>query len=121
VNATALDEFFGGRSRSRQIFDALRVAIEALGPSEGRVSKSQISFRRTRAFAWAWIPERYLRGDHAPLVLTVAMRRKDPSKRWKQVVEPAKGRFTHHLELHGADEIDDEVRAWLREAWSDAG
>jgi hypothetical protein len=121
VNATALDEFFGGRSRSRQIFDALRAAVEALGPSEVRVSKSQVAFRRRRAFAWAWLPEMYLRGDHAPLVMTLALRHKDASIRWTQVVDPAKGRFTHHLELHSADEIDDEVRAWLREAWSDAG
>jgi predicted transport protein len=121
VNAITLDEFFAGRSRSREIFDALRAAIEALGPSEIRVSKSQVAFRRRRAFAWAWIPEMYLRGKHAPLVMTLALRRKDASKRWKQVVEPTKGRFTHHLELHRVDEIDAEVSGWLREAWSEAG
>ena len=26
-------------------------------------------------------------------------------------------RFTHHLELYTLDQIDDEVRAWLRAAW----
>jgi hypothetical protein len=40
--------------------------------------------------------------------------------RWKQIVEPAPGRFTHHLELHTASEIDDEVRRWLQEAWEAA-
>lgn len=63
----------------------------------------------------------YLRGDHSPLVLTLALRRRDPSRRWKQIVEPANGRYTHHLELQSAHDIDDEVRAWLHEAWSQAG
>ena len=46
---------------------------------------------------------------------------RDHSPRWKQVVEPAPGRFTHHLELRSVDEVDDEVGGWLREAWEAAG
>jgi predicted transport protein len=38
---------------SRRIFDALRDMIEALGPVAMRVTKSQIAFRRVKAFAWA--------------------------------------------------------------------
>jgi hypothetical protein len=116
-----LDEFFSGRDLSRQIFDALRSAIDDLGASNLRVSKSQVAFQRRKSFAWAWIPGMYLRGDRAPLVLTLSLRRKASSQRWKQVVEPSKGRYTHHLELRSPDDIDDEVRAWLHEAWSEAG
>lgn len=67
------------------------------------------------------MPGVYLRGQYAPLVLTLGLRRRHPSPRWKEVVEPAPGRFTHHLELNAAAEIDDEVRSWLREAWAAAG
>ena len=116
-----LDEFFAGWDLPRHIFDALNQAIADLGPSELRVTKSQVAFRRRVGFAWAWVPGKYLRGDTAPLVLTLALRRRDGSPRWKEVVEPAKGRFTHHLELRSPDEIDAEVRAWLTEAWSGAG
>lgn len=116
-----LDEFFNGRPASRRIFNALSDALAEVGPAEIRVTRSQVAFRRKRAFAWAWIPGRYLRGDHAPLVLTLAMRRKDQSPRWKQVVEPTKGRYTHHLELRSEEDVDDEVRTWIREAWSLAG
>jgi len=112
-----LDEFFAGYEESRRIFDALHAAIEALGPVEARVSKSQVAFRRRRPFAWAWVPARYLRGSPAPLVLTLSFDRRDGSPRWKEIVEPAPGRFTHHLELHAPSEIDDEVRDWLQEAW----
>jgi len=115
-----LDEFFAGQAESGQIFEVLRRAVDALGPVELRVTKSQVSFRRRIAFAWAWMPGMYLRGPHPPLVLTVALRRRDPSPRWKQIVEPVPGRFTHHLELYSAADIDDEVSAWLREAWEAA-
>lgn len=116
-----LDEFFEGYAASRPIFDALRIAIEGVGPAEMRVSKSQIAFRRRVGFAWAWIPDKYLSGGHAPLVLSVSLRRRDESPRWKEIVEPVKGRFMHHLELHSAAETDEEVRAWLTMAWSAAG
>jgi hypothetical protein len=115
-----LDEFFSGRDESRRIFGTLRAAIELLGPVEIRVTKSQVAFRRRKAFAWAWVPGRYLRGRHAPLVLSLSFAERDSSRRWKEVVEPVPGRFTHHLELHTASEIDDEVRCWLQQAWEAA-
>jgi hypothetical protein len=116
-----LDDFFAGKEEPRLIFDAVRGVVDAVGPSEIRVTKSQVAFRRRRAFAWAWMPGQYLGGRHAPLVLTVALRRRDPSARWKEIVEPRPGRFTHHLELRSAADIDGEVSGWLGEAWEDAG
>ena len=115
-----LDDFFAGRDESRLIFDTLRAADAAVGEAELRVTKSQVAFRRRRAFAWAWIAGTYLRGRHAPLVLTVSLRRRDSSTRWKEIIEPRPGRFTHHLELYTPSDIDDQVRTWLREAWADA-
>lgn len=117
----SLDDFFAGHDQARAIFNTVRRAVDALGPADMRVSKSQVSFRRRRPFAAVWIPEQYLKRKVAPLVLTVYFRRRDRSPRWKQVVEPARGRFTHHLELYAAEEVDDDVRAWLREGWEDAG
>lgn len=111
-----LDEFFTGFEPSRPLFDALVEAIHARGPAEIAVSKSQVAFRDGKAFAWAWLPDRYLGGGHAPLVVSVALPRHDHSPRWKQVVEPAPGRFMHHLEVRESGEIDGEVRAWLAEA-----
>lgn len=115
-----LDAFFANHAPSRPLFDTVRAAVEAIGPAEIRVSKSQVAFRCRRAFAWAWLPGRYLHGPHAPLVLSIALRRRDPSPRWKQVAEPTPGWFMHHLELHEAADVDDEVRGWLEEAWQSA-
>ena len=69
-----LDEFFAGYEASRPIFEALREAIEELGPLEMHITRSQVAFCRTKAFAWTWVPNRYLHGKHAPLVLTLGFR-----------------------------------------------
>ena len=95
--------------------------IGALGSLELRVTKSQVAFRRRRAFAWAWMPGKILRGRTAPLVLSLALPERDPSPRWKQVVEPAPGRFMHHLELYTTADLDEQVAVWLRRAWEAAG
>lgn len=116
-----LDEYFKGYPESRWLFESLREMIESIGPVEIRVTKSQVAFYRRKAFAWAWIPGKYLRQRSASLVLTLGFNHKDRSSRWKQIVEPTPGRFTHHLELYSPADIDDEVDGWLHEAWEKAG
>jgi hypothetical protein len=43
------------------------------------------------------------------------------SPRWKEIVEANPGRFTHHLELYSKDDVDEELRSWLQDAWTAAG
>lgn len=115
----ALARFFEGQDAAATLFESIHHVIDATGPSTMRITKSQIAFSRRRAFAWVWTPGRYLRaGSSAPVVLSLALPRRDSSPRWKEVVEPSHGRWMHHLEIHGADDVDDEVRNWLFEAWS---
>ncbi len=116
-----LEEFFAGHDDSRQIFKAVRKAVQAVGPCDMRVSKSQVAFRRRTGFAFVWMPVMYLKRGDVPLVLTVGLRHRDESPRWKEIVEPAQGRFTHHLELRSPVEVDTQVNGWLREAWKEAG
>ena len=115
-----LDDFFQGHAVSRSIFAAVYGAIEAIGPTELRISKSQVAFWRRQSVARVWLPGQYLHGKSAPLVLTLSFRQRDSSPRWKEIVEPAPGHFTHHLELYTIADIDDEVGNWLREAWNAA-
>lgn len=119
VDEYSVGTFFAGHAESRRIFDAVATAISSLGPVQCRVTKSQIAFRRRIGFAWVWMPVQYL-GRGAPLVLSVALRRRDGSARWKEIVETAPGRFMHHLELRAAGEVDAQVLAWLAEAWEAA-
>lgn len=113
-------DFFEGRPDARAIHRAVDRVVRQLGPSETRVSKSQIGYYRQHPFAATWTPDRHLKGEVAPLVLSVYLRRRHPSPRWKEVVEPAAGRFTHHLELTAADQVDEMVKAVLAEAWREA-
>ncbi len=83
--AVTLDEFFAGCDASRELFEAVRRAVEELGPVELRVTKSQIAFRRRIAFAWAWVPGQYLRRKAAPLVLTVGLRRRAGKRSWSHI------------------------------------
>jgi hypothetical protein len=106
---------------SAELLAAVRRAVAAVGPAAERTTRSQVAFRRgTRTVAAAWAPAQYL-GHGAPLVLSVVLHRRDRSPRWKEVVEPRPGRFMHHLEVHGPDDLDAEVQGWLAEAWRLAG
>lgn len=111
------DEFFAGHEEARAIFVTLCQAIAQIGHSDIRVTKSQIAFRRRIGFAYVWMPEIYLGKAEVPLVLTIGLRRRDESSRWKKVVEPSPGRFTHHMELRSASEIDGQIFRFLQEAW----
>jgi hypothetical protein len=115
------NDFLGSDVAARSIFSAIDSAVTAIGEAERRVSKSQIGFYRKHPFAAVWRPDRYLSGARPPLVLSVFLRRQDGSPRWKEVVEPRPGRFTHHLEIGDATEVDRQVRDWLREAWTSTG
>ncbi|HEX5590488.1 MAG TPA: DUF5655 domain-containing protein [Candidatus Limnocylindrales bacterium] len=116
-----LDGFFAGRPFARAVHDRVAALIAAIGPAEARVTKSQVSFRRRRGFAYVWIPGRYLAHPAAEVVLSVALPRHIRSPRWKEVVRPAATTWMHHLEVRSLDELDPEVAGWLREAYAAAG
>lgn len=113
-------EFFRGDLVAQRLFDAVSRAASKSGPFSLRIMKSQISLDRAHPFAAVWVPGRVLHGETPPLVLSVYLPRRDASPRWKQVVEPAPGRFTHHLELRDAADVDQQVENWLAEAWAAA-
>ncbi len=112
---------FQDRPQSEALHRAVLDVVARLGDVQSRASRSQVGFRRRRLFAATWVPAQYLKGDAAPLVLSVFLKRRDGSPRWKEVVEPAPGRFTHHLELQSVAEVDEFVAGMLQEAWREAG
>ena len=113
--------FFVDFPESRRLFDRLMEQVPESTPFDLRVMKSQIAFHHIRPFAWVWIPEKHLKRKAAPLVLSVVIPERDLSPRWKEIVEPSKGKFMHHLEIHSPQDIDEQVLNWLLRAWTDAG
>ncbi|WGY04505.1 DUF5655 domain-containing protein [Nocardioides sp. QY071] len=109
----SVDEFFDGDPTARQIHDRLVGELTAVEGVEVHVSRSQVAYRLGRTFAIEWRPGRYLRSE-VPLVLSLPLRQRLESTRFKQVVQVARGTWMHHLELRSAAEVDDEVRRWIR-------
>lgn len=117
--SSAFEQLVARDETAAQLYAEVCRAVAGLGEAGMRPGRSQVAFRRRRTFAAVWMPRQYL-GRGAPLVLTIYLPARDPSPRFKEVVEPAPGRFTHHLELRGPGDVDEEVLGWLRRAWEAA-
>ncbi|MCK9795268.1 DUF5655 domain-containing protein [Isoptericola sp. 4D.3] len=87
-----------------------------------RTTKTQVAFRRRRAFAFVWPPWEGLR-DHVdvPAVVSFVLPRELRSPRVKEVAHPSEHAWTHHVEVRDPAELDDEIAAWVREAYDAAG
>ena len=116
----AATAFLAGHPDALQIFEAVVAALDGVGPVSVRTTRSQVAFASGRQFAWIWLPGRWLRRPVAETVLSIGLGRDAGGDRFKEVLEVARGRWMHHLELRGPNEIDDEVRDWLAEAWMEA-
>lgn len=113
------EEFFAAHPDGQAVAAAVVRAVDALGPHEVRASGSQVAFRRRTGFAYLWRPGQYVDSE-VPAVLSIAFPREVTSPRWKEVAHPSAHVWMHHLELRTPAEVDDEVRAWLVEAYDAA-
>lgn len=109
-----IETFFSEKPLALSLFQEVQTMIDSIGKSQVKVSKTQISFRNRIIFAITWLLSKR---KNPPLMLTICLRRRDLSPRWRAVSEPYPGRFVHHLELMSPEDLDDQVRAWLSEAW----
>lgn len=110
------EDFFGDHPLGMAVFERVETVLREIGDFEVRVTKSQVSFRRDRGFAYLWLPGQYLSNPNAEVVLSIALGRRDRSARWKEVVHPTTKHWIHHLEIDDVNDIDPEVVGWLREA-----
>ena len=131
--------FFDGHPAELALYEALFRRMDGAFP-EGtvKVQKSQISFYGRHLFAAASLPVRR-RKDWPKMCLMVTVGL--PSASYKlschpdtgrgafsfcvcpgglvvaAASEPYPGRWTHHVLVTEADQIDEELMGWLREAW----
>jgi hypothetical protein len=116
----AAQAFFAGHAFPLAVYRRVCEMLDSIGPTVSATTRSQVAFRRRRGFAYLWMPGRWLTRPGAEVVLSVALARRDESPRWKEVVNPSRGTWMHHLEVHSLGDLDDEVDGWLREAFDDA-
>lgn len=111
--------FFDGKPVELALYQALFVRMEAAFPEASvKVQKSQISFYNKHLFAAASLPVRRRKDwPKACIIVTIGLSYRLTSPRVAVAVEPYPSRWTHHILVSQAGEIDDELLGWLREAY----
>lgn len=116
--------FFRDHPEEQRLFEAVKERIlRKIPQSRILIQKSQIAFQGGgdppgRAYCWIWLPIRKgikNRPEHY-LVLTIPAPERINSARIVEAVEPAPGRWTHHLIIASAMELDEEILEWLIQA-----
>ena len=83
-----------------------------------KVAKTQITFANKRGFAFvSFNPCR--KAKERPetwMTVTFGLDYRKESPRIDVVTEPYPGRWTHHVMVGNAEEIDEELIGWIREA-----
>lgn len=111
--------FFDGHPAELALYEALFRRMDGAFP-EGtvKVQKSQIRFYGRHLFAAASLPVRRRKDwPKMCLMVTVGLPYRLDSPRVVAASEPYPGRWTHHVLVTEADQIDEELMGWLREAW----
>ena len=109
--------FFNGRSRELALYEALMKKMEAEFPeSTVKVQKSQISFYGRHLFAAVSLPRSKKSFPEPSILVTIGLPYRLESPRAAVTVEPYPGRWTHHVMVGSAEEIDEELLGWIQEA-----
>jgi Domain of unknown function (DUF5655) len=108
----SVDSHFAGADAAvRQVFDAIVASTTALGPFEILAEKTRIAFHARMSFAAFTVRRHWLDGH-------VVLARKVSSPRFRRVEVYSRANVLHAFRLERPDEVDDEVRAWLAEAYA---
>lgn len=106
--------FEGGKEGMRPLYDAMVALVAAFGADvEIAPKKSNVSLRRRKQFALLQ-PSTKTRLD-----VGLILKNRAPEGR----LEPSgsfNAMFTHRVKLSSAEEIDGELKAWLKEAYDEA-
>ena len=100
-------QFFMGSAGALPLYAELRRRVLELWPeTEIRVAKTQISFRER--YGWAFVSTRRMkRGCAGPFInLSLGLGRRPDTPRVFAASEPYPGRWTNHICICSAEEID---------------
>ena len=111
--------FFDGKPEELALYEALLEWIKAQGEVSAVVHKTQISLKNRRVFAcvsvFRVLPKRLLPPHY--IVLTLGLPYPLDSPRIAAKTEARPGRWTHHIVLGNASELDTELLEWIRLAY----
>ena len=105
------DDFFAGRAPQRALYHALRDFAERFGPITVNINKTRISFQARARFVSV---NRVTRDG---LACHIWLKRRIDSPRFSRIEHFPPGDYVHNFKLTDAAELDDEMAAWLAEAY----
>ena len=115
----AILSFFSGHEGALPLFAAWEERFAgAVDGVQVRVQKTQISYSRKRLFACvSFLPVRKAADQPRDYItVTFGLPYRVPSGRIDSACQPYPGRWTHHVLIGSAGEIDGELMDWIREA-----
>lgn len=113
-----LRNFFSKSPGSLPLYEALEKTILGFEGVKTDIGKSQVSFGVKRKFAWVWLPVRKVSGrPDTYVVLTFGLGHRIADTKIVQSVEPYPGRWTHHVIIGNTEDVDDDVKRWLKMAY----
>ena len=111
--------FFGEHMEALPMYERLENAILTRIPDvKIKVAKTQITFANKRGFAFvSFNPCRRAKDRPAVwMTVTFGLGCRKGSSRIDVATEPYPGRWTHHVMVGSAEEIDEELLSWIQEA-----
>lgn len=112
--------FFDGKPAELVLYETLFRHMEEVFPDASvKVQKSQISFYGRHLFGAVSLPVRRKKNwpEHC-IVVTIGLSHPLESPRAAVSVEPYPGRWTNHVLVSEASQVDEELLEWLNEAWA---
>ena len=111
--------FFSGKPLEMELYNTLfRRMEEIFSDASVKVQKSQHSFYGRHLFSAVSLPLRRKKNwpEHC-IVVTIGLSHPLESPRTAVSMEPYPGRWTNHVLISEAAQIDEELLEWLKEAW----
>lgn len=111
--------FFTQSPEILPIYEAFKKKLQCAYPEmKVKISKTQISFSNRYMFAMASLPWKKRKGwPETYLLISFGLSYQKPSPRIAQSVEAYPNRWTHHVIVECEREIDEELLAWIDEAY----
>jgi hypothetical protein len=94
----------------RAAFEAVRAALERIGPHEVVPLKTMLTFRRASNFAGVTFTK-------ARMDLGMFLPERVHHPRIGRVEKISPGKLAHHVRLSAASDVDEELVSWLRQAY----
>ena len=117
----SIDEemFFQTMPQMLPLYAVLKEKLQKAYPEmKITVAKTQISFRSRYVFAVVLLPWRRQKGwPERYMLVSFGLAAHRQSPRIRQAVEAYPGRWTHHVVVQTAEEIDRELLDWIHEAY----